>query len=47
MAFEFETDEWRSAVSAMSEMDRVGADRARQDALGVIGDRDDAKDDMR
>lgn len=38
MAYEYERDEWRSAVRALSETDRlITVDETRR-ALGIIGD---------
>lgn len=42
MAYEHERDEWRSAVRAMTETDRILAGDQTRRALGVVGDRDDA-----
>ncbi|AGI12996.1 hypothetical protein PBI_BUTTERS_49 [Mycobacterium phage Butters] len=45
MAYEFETDEWRRAVNDMTEAERAAALGAGRPA-GVIGDRDDARDEI-
>ncbi|AER47711.1 microaggregate invasion protein 1 [Mycolicibacterium goodii] len=41
-----EHDEWRRAVNDMSEAERAAAVDAPRRALGVIGDRDDARDEI-
>lgn len=45
MAYEFERDEWRSAVRAMTETDRLLAYQEPRRAKGIVGDPDDADDD--
>ncbi len=42
MSFEYECDEWRSAVADMSEMDDTAHPAAW---LGMCGSREDARDD--
>lgn len=46
MAYEFETDEWRRAVNDMSESERAAALDAPRRTLGLVGDRDDARDEI-
>ncbi|WP_165614656.1 hypothetical protein [Mycobacteroides chelonae] len=46
MAYEFEADEWRAATHTMTEMERAAARDARA-SLGMVGDRDDALDELR
>ncbi|AXQ51409.1 hypothetical protein SEA_AGGIE_44 [Mycobacterium phage Aggie] len=45
VAYEWETDEWRRATHTMSETERAAALGAGRPA-GVIGDRDDARDEI-
>ncbi|QKY80203.1 hypothetical protein SEA_JUNG_43 [Mycobacterium phage Jung] len=45
MAYEFEADEWRRATHTMTEAERAAATGAGRPA-GVIGDRDDARDEI-
>lgn len=40
-----ERDEWRSAVNAMTEMDRVATEIDVRRSIGLIGDREDAIDE--
>lgn len=42
-----ELDEWRHAVRDMSDAEREAAQDSRRAALGIVGDRDDARGDMR
>ncbi|WP_301121141.1 hypothetical protein [Mycolicibacterium fortuitum] len=44
MAFEWETTEWKRAVNDMTEMERASVDHHA--APGVLGDREDARDEM-
>ncbi|AEN79900.1 hypothetical protein SEA_PHRANN_47 [Mycobacterium phage Phrann] len=46
VAYEWETDEWRRATHTMSETERAAAVGAHRHGLGVIGDRDDARDEI-
>ncbi|AKF14405.1 hypothetical protein SEA_PHAYONCE_45 [Mycobacterium phage Phayonce] len=46
MAYEYEIDEWRRATHTMSETERAGAVDASRRGLGVVGDRDDARDEI-
>ncbi|ASR84976.1 hypothetical protein I5J42_gp45 [Mycobacterium phage GreaseLightnin] len=46
MAYEFETDEWRRATHTMSETERAAASDAHRRSLGMVGDRDDARDEI-
>lgn len=46
MAYEWEHDEWRSAVRSMTELDRYLAVQEPRRAAGIIGDRSDAYDDL-
>lgn len=45
MAYEFERDEWRSAVRALTEVQRLINTNATRAALGVVGDPTDALSD--
>ena len=38
-------DEWRSAVRASTEIELDIAERSHRQAIGLIGDREDAHDD--
>lgn len=44
MAYEYERDEWRSAVRSMSQWDRDLTRDAIRRSLGIIGDPSDAVD---
>jgi hypothetical protein len=46
MAYEFERDEWRTAVRALTEVDRHINMTDTSRARGLVGDRDDARYDM-
>ncbi|AKY02570.1 hypothetical protein SEA_BRUSACORAM_44 [Mycobacterium phage Brusacoram] len=46
MSYEFETDEWRRATHTMSETERAAASDAHRRSLGMVGDRDDARDEI-
>lgn len=43
MAYEFENDEWRSAVRQMTELERVASETEHRHSLGLCGDREDAR----
>ncbi|AIT14554.1 hypothetical protein SEA_JAMIE19_44 [Mycobacterium phage Jamie19] len=45
LAYEWETGEWRRALNDMTETERAVAADARR-VPGVIGDRDDARDEI-
>lgn len=47
MAYEFEAEEWRAATHTMTEMERAVAAAERRAGLGIVGDRDDALDELR
>lgn len=43
MAYEHETTEWRAAVIDMTEVDRAVTESERRRALGLCGEREDAR----
>lgn len=45
MAYEWERDEWRSAINAMSEQERATSAHEVRAASGVIGDPSDLRDE--
>ncbi|WP_444308653.1 microaggregate invasion protein 1 [Mycobacteroides abscessus] len=47
MAYEYEAEEWRAATHTMTEMERATAAVDRRSGLGMVGDRDDALDELR
>ncbi|MEU9805477.1 hypothetical protein [Mycobacterium sp. NPDC050853] len=47
MAYEFEAEEWRAATHAMTESERAAAVDEHRAAIGLTGDRNDARDEMR
>ena len=46
MAYEYETDEWNRAMRGTSETERVGVTPTHSRPAGLIGDRDDARDEV-
>lgn len=46
MAYEFERSEWRRALRTLTEHGRVAAVDDTRRAIGITGDRDDARADM-
>lgn len=45
MAYDYERDEWRSAVRGMTEHDRYLAVEEPRRARGIVGDISDARDE--
>ncbi|UVT31494.1 hypothetical protein SEA_SEJANUS_62 [Mycobacterium phage Sejanus] len=45
--YEHEITEWRRAINDMSEAERAAAADSHRAAVGLIGDRDDARDEGR
>lgn len=45
MAYEFETSEWGRAVRGMSELERAATEVDVRMSMGLVGDRDDARDE--
>lgn len=45
MAYEWERDEWRSAVHGMSEQERAASAHEVRATSGVIGDPSDVRDE--
>lgn len=45
--YEHEITEWRRAVNDMSETERAAAADAHRSAIGLVGDRSDARDEVR
>lgn len=46
MAYEWETDEWRSALADEGEAAYDDAGDYRRESLGVVGDPSDVQEDM-
>lgn len=45
-AYSFERDEWRSALRTMTDADRDRIRDAERAQLGIVGDRDDARNEI-
>jgi hypothetical protein len=43
MAYEHERDEWRRDVTRMTEVERQLAQDEPRQAIGIVGDKDDAR----
>jgi hypothetical protein len=43
MAYEYERDEYRAAVAALTETDRAATNHSVRASVGMCGDKEDAK----
>ena len=46
MAYEYERDEWRSALRTMTDADRDRIRDAERQRLGIVGDISDAQEEL-
>ncbi|AOT25798.1 hypothetical protein SEA_TORTELLINI_53 [Mycobacterium phage Tortellini] len=46
MRYEYDTEEWAAAMYGMSEVERASVTPTHTRPAGMLGDRDDARDEM-